>query len=107
MYRSWLDHLEPGDQVIVQENGRNYLSSVERRLPSRRLLVSWCGRTREFEPDGRLHTSGSYASTRLVEPTLYRKDMIEKQQLVRYMAEQQWHWLPLDTLRQIAALIMK
>jgi hypothetical protein len=103
--RSWLERLEPGDQVIVQEHGRDYLSSVDARLPSGRLLVSWGGGTREFNLAGRLHTSGTYSSTCLVEPTPYRKDMIEKQHLARYLAEQQWHQLPLDPLRQIAALI--
>jgi hypothetical protein len=103
--RSWLDRLKPGDQVIVQEHGRDYLSSVDERLPSGGLLVSWGGSTREFNFDGRLHTSGTYTSTCLVEATPYRKDMIEKQHLARHLAEQQWHRLPLDTLRQIAALI--
>jgi hypothetical protein len=31
--------------------------------------------------------------------------MIEKQHLARYLAEQEWLQMPLDTLRQIAALV--
>ena len=102
---TWLDQLVPGDQVIVQEHGRDRLASVEQRLPSGRILVAWDGGTGEFNLDGRLRTSGTYTATFLVEPTIYRKGMLEKQQLAQYLAEQQWQDLPLDTLRQIAALL--
>jgi hypothetical protein len=103
--RTWLARLAPGDQVIVQEHGRDRLGSVEQRLPSGRLLVTWEGGTQEFGFDGRLRTSGTYTGIFLVEPTAYRKSMIEKQQLARYLAEQEWLQMPLDTLRQIAALV--
>jgi hypothetical protein len=103
--RAWLERLAPGDEVIVQEHGRDSLAAVEQRLPSGRILVTWDGATREFNADGRLRTSGTYTSTFLAEPTPYRKGMIEKQHLARYLAEQQWHHVPLDTLRQIAALL--
>jgi len=103
--QTWLDHLAPGDQVIVQEHGHDILASLEQRLPSGRLLVSWNGDSREFNLDGRLRTSGTYTSTFLVEPTAYRKSLIEKQRLVRYLAEQQWQDVSLDTLQQIAALL--
>jgi hypothetical protein len=103
--RTWLDRLAPGDQVIVQEHGRDSLAWVDQRLPSGRILVAWDGSTHEFNFDGRLHTSGTYTATFLVEPTPYRKGMIEKQYLARYLAEQQWHQVPLDTLRQIVALL--
>src|SRR5829696_6961160 len=103
--RTWLVRLAPGDQVIVQEHGRDRLGAVEQRLPSGRILVTWEGGTHEFNFDGRLRTSGTYTAIFLVEPTAYRKSMIEKQHLARYLAEQQWHHLPLDTLRHIAALV--
>lgn len=103
--RTWLERLEPGNQVIVQEHSRDILASVAQRLPSGRLLVTWDGGTREFNFDGRLRTSGAYSSTCLVEPTPYRKGQIEKQQLARYLAEQQWLRIPLDTLREIAGLL--
>jgi len=103
--RTWLYRLEPGDQVIVQEHGRDRLGAVKQRLPSGRLLVTWEGGTHEFNFDSRLRTSGTYTAIFLVEPTPYRKGMLEKQQLARYLAEQQWHRMPLDTLRQIAALV--
>jgi len=102
---AWLERLVSGDQVIVQEHGRDRLASVEQRLPSGRILVSCDGGTREFNFDGRLRTLGTYTATFLVEPTPYRKGMLEKQQLARYLAEQQWHLVPLDTLRQIATLL--
>src|SRR5215211_4562230 len=92
---TWLDRLGPGDEVIVQDDGRDCLASVEQRLPSGGMLVTWDGGTREFNFDGRLQTPGTYTATYLVEPTLYRKDMIEKQHLARYLAEQQWHHVPL------------
>jgi hypothetical protein len=103
--RAWLARLAPGDEVIVQENGSDRLASVHQRLPTGGVLVAWDGGTREFDFDGRLRTTGTYTSTYLVEPTPYRKGMIEKQQLARYLAEQQWHHLPIDKLRQIAALV--
>ena len=102
---TWLDRLAPGDQVIVQEHGRDRLASVEQRLPSGRILVAWDGGTGEFNLDGRLRTSGTYTATFLVEPTIYRKGMLEKQHLARYLAEQQWHQLPLEKLRQIVELL--
>ena len=68
-------------------------------------MVTWDGGTREFNFDGRLRTWGTYTSTYLVEPTPSRRGMLEKQCLVRLLAEQQWHQLTLDTLRQIAALV--
>jgi hypothetical protein len=103
--RAWLDRLEPGDEVIVQDHGRDCLASVYQRLPSGALQVSWCGNTHEFNFDGRLRTTGTYTATYLVEPTSYRKDMIEKHELAQYLADQQWHELPIDTLRQVAALL--
>ena len=103
--RTWLACLAPGDQVIVQEHGRARLGAVEQRLPSGRLLVTWEGGTHECNFDGRLRTSGTYTPIFLVEPTAYRKSIIEKQQLARYLAEQEWLQMPLDTLRQIAALV--
>lgn len=103
--RTWLDRLAPGDEVIVQEHGRDSIASVYQRLPSGRILVTWDGCSREFDFDGRLRTSGTYTATLLVEPTPYRKDMIEKQHLARDLAEQQWHHMPLDKLRQIAKIL--
>ena len=101
----WLQCLGPGDEVIVQEHGRDTQAWVAQRLQSGRLLVTWNGNTCEFNADGRLRTSGTYTSTFLVEPTAYRRGMLEKQYLARYLAAQQWHHVPLDTLRQIAALV--
>jgi hypothetical protein len=103
--RAWLDRLEPGDEVIVQENGRDCLALVHQRLPSGVFRVSWDGGTHEFNFDGRLRTSGTYTATYLVEPTPYRKDMIEKQELAHYLANQQWHHVPIGMLRQIADLL--
>jgi hypothetical protein len=103
--RAWLERLAPGDQVIVHESGRDTLASVDRRLPSGGMLVSCDGDMREFNFDGRLHTSGTYSPTYLVEPTPDRKGAIERQHLARYLAEQQWHTVPLDTLRRIAELV--
>jgi hypothetical protein len=102
---SWLACLKPGDEVIVQENGHDIVAAVYQRLPSGKIVVGWADDTREFNFDGRLCTSGTYSSTFLVEPTAYRKAMIEKQDLARYLAQQPWHQLPVDTLRQIAALV--
>jgi len=103
--QSWLARLEPGDEVIIQENGHDIVAAVSQRLPSGKILVNWAGDTREFNFDGRLCTSGTYSSTYLVQPTQYRKAMIEKQELARYLAQQSWHQLPLDILRQIAAFV--
>lgn len=103
--RSWLERLEPGDQVIVQEHGRDRLGTLEQRLPSGRLLVTWEGGTHEFNFAGRLRTSGTYTAIFLVEPTPYRKGMLEKQQLASYLAEQEWLRMPLETLRQLVALV--
>jgi hypothetical protein len=103
--RAWLDRLEPGDEVIVQEHGRDCLAMVYKRLPSGGFQVSWGGGTHEFNFDGRLRTSGTYTATYLVEPTPYRKDMIEKHDLAQYLANQQWHRLAIGTLRQIATLL--
>jgi hypothetical protein len=52
-----------------------------------------------------LRTPGTYSATYLVEPTPYRKGEIEKHSLAQELAEQQWYTLPLETLRQIAALL--
>ena len=104
----WLASLKAGDKVIVTNGREDTVSKVIRRTPSGRIHIErlygdgeW-----EFNPNGRERGStDSYFSNYLTQPTPERVARIQARSLSRRLDRVNWSAFPLDTLRQVAALV--
>lgn len=104
---SWLEELKPGDTIIeTNGNGTTLLRKMKRRTPTQ--IISTSG-ARYRAKDGEEIGAFDLHPFRLEEPTPERLQEIrleaERRKLTQYLKCQPWEKLPLETVRQVVAIV--